>query len=278
MTSALVLLLAAVVGQAAAPPTIGAGSIDAPAVFERANQAFEEGVAALEDEPQRAERLLRQAAAGYRRLIEEAGIANARLHVNLANAHLLLDDVGRAILHYRRAERLDPNTPNLRTNLAEAKQRVRRNIDIESKPPLVEIVLGWRRALTERVRFQATLGAWAAAWLWLALAPLGVWRRRARWPALALALAAIVGGATLGADAWARASWSHGVVVAEETVGRKGPNGAAYEPSFNRPLPAGVEFRAVERRDDWLLARLADGRETWLSTDDVALVAFGSRD
>ena len=65
---------------------------------------------------------------------------------------------------------------------------------------------------------------------------------------------------------------NEGVIVAEQVVGRKGPDPVGYEPSFRAPLHAGVEFAIVEERSGWYLVRLRDDRETWLPVSAVERV------
>ncbi len=60
--------------------------------------------------------------------------------------------------------------------------------------------------------------------------------------------------------------------MAEQVVGRKGPDPVGYEPSFRAPLHAGVELSIVEERPGWYLVRLRDDRETWLPASAIERV------
>ncbi len=54
--------------------------------------------------------------------ILERGIESAPLYFNLANAYFKEGDLGRAVLNYLKAQRLDPSDPDIRHNLEFARQ------------------------------------------------------------------------------------------------------------------------------------------------------------
>ena len=62
-----------------------------------------------------------------------------------------------------------------------------------------------------------------------------------------------------------------GVILADEVIARKG-NSETYQPSFEAPLHAGTEFELIEKRKDWYLINLADGRKCWLPQHSVGLI------
>ena len=62
-----------------------------------------------------------------------------------------------------------------------------------------------------------------------------------------------------------------GVVVASETIARQG-DGQSYDPAFEDPLHAGVEFRVLEERPGWHRVELPDGRRCWLPDRDIQLL------
>lgn len=262
----LALLLFAVL----APRGVMARSAD-PRVqtLEAASEQFRLGAAMLAEEPIKAREHLRAAAAGFEQLAA-SGPATGALHYNLGNAYLLAGDLGRAILNYRRAERLTPHDENLQENLSIARTRVASRIEATAQSRLREALSFWHEAIPPRGRFGVFLAAWAIAWglvLWRVLggssAPVG-W-----WPAGAAAVVAVGSFASLAFEFRARAADQSAVITAEQTIGRKGPDAGAYEPSFTEPLHSGVELQIVERRPGWVLARLADGRETWIDAAAV---------
>lgn len=260
LLSALFLLL---------PSLAFASPIDARAILAESAEHFRAGAAALDTDRDLALRELDAAVAGYERVLADSGIRNGRLYYNVANAHLLKGDLGRAILNYRRAAELIPSDANLAANLAVARQRVATRIDAPAQERVRRALLFWHDETAPRTRFAIFLAANALAWGWLLL-------RRARprliggvWPAAALAAVAFAMMTSLIIDRRARADDDDAVIVEPQTIGRKGPDAAAYEPSFTEPLHAGVEITIVERRPGWVLVRLADSRETWLSEKSI---------
>jgi len=240
--------------------------------FSRANSVFEASVSLLGKNDSSATEGLRQSAAMYESIAEEHDIENSALLTNAANARLLAGQTGRAIALYHRALRINPADDNARTNLAVARTRAQADIAIDRSTGVVELLTSWRRALPAHTRAIITISAWTALWLWAALRVVGV---RAGTPmriALPLACVACAGGLTLAADTLSASTKPVGVVVANESIGRTGPDAAVYDPSFTKPLPEGVEFVVIDQRAGWVLGRLGDGRETWLRTSDIELV------
>ncbi len=243
---------------------------EAAAVFQEANELFRQANQATVDDPRGAYDLYRAAALRYQRLIEEGGIENGRLYYNLGNAYFRMDDLGRAILSYRRAERLLPGDPDLMQNLASARARRLDRFELETGAKALRTLLFWHFDLSFSVR-RLLLALFSGAF-W-ALAAWGVWRgRRApRGALLATGLLAAAMAASLGAEALGAASSEDGVVTAPETVARKG-DGETYEPAFTEPLHAGAEFRLLERRAGWYRGELPDGRAFWVAARDAELV------
>ncbi|MDD4918062.1 MAG: tetratricopeptide repeat protein [candidate division Zixibacteria bacterium] len=64
-------------------------------------------------------------AAGAYEDILKSGTASAQLYYNLGNAYFKQGDVGRAVLNYLRAQRLDPRDEDIRHNLEFARQFAR---------------------------------------------------------------------------------------------------------------------------------------------------------
>jgi SH3-like domain-containing protein len=94
------------------------------------------------------------------------------------------------------------------------------------------------------------------------------------WPALRIALLVIglVLGATIVVDRVIDARRPLAVVIADESILRKG-NGDGFDPQIAEPLGSGVEVLIREERPGWLRVRLADGTEGWLRAEDVERVA-----
>lgn len=268
--SLLAALLACVPARAAITPD------EQARILADASAAFAKGASQIDTDRAAGLESLRAAAAGFSRLIDEGGIENGRLYYNLANAQMLQGDLGRAIVNYRRAERLIPGDVNLVQNLAHARSRVATRIDASADTQVRSAVLGWHDRVPARVRFWAFAACNAAAWGIAALGFFRLVRGRTWWAVAVLGLGVLALGASLGASLQADGP-QDAVIVQPSVVGRKGPDASAYQPSFDEPLNAGVEGAVIEQRPGWSLLRLRDGRQTWLPEGSVELVNAPSR-
>lgn len=230
--------------------------------------AFDAAVAVQRSEPARAKELYREAQQGFLSLIH-AGALNADLEFNLANTEYRLGNIGRAVLHYRRALRLDPGHDDARANLDYVRRQVR--------PPLAASAgagrldpLSWHTRASLRVRFWIAAAASAAGWLALML-----WLRRRLRPLLVVGVAAALLGSLAGASAmWQLADESarpHAVVANAAATLRLG-RGEGYDPALREALGPGVELRILEERAGWVEVRLSDGTRGWLPAESVERV------
>lgn len=199
-----------------------------------------------------------------------SGIVNGQLYANIANTWYRLGDLGRAMVNYRRAEAYLPDDANLRHNAEFVASLRKDHIELQQREKVLHTLFFWHYDLPFRVRLLLFAGCYALAW-GLAIARLG---SRAALLKRALAAAALIAAllaGSLGIDAITSRSERAGVIVAAETIARKG-DGLAYQPAFNEPLHAGTEFRLIEKRGDWLQVELASGSRCWLQADAVEMV------
>ncbi len=262
--------IAAIVGIAVACPAfaLDAASDSASSSredrFAAANRAFDRGMAADGEDR---DTLLRTAAEGYRELLYDDAVENGYLHYNLGNTYYALGDIGRAILEYRRAERLIPSDARLAENLDAA---IRRRIDADTHGEFTRIVrtlslrnywIGYRQTAT-------VFGiAFVAFWAWLAI---GLFRRPFGYRVVAalLGLIWLAAGAAGVFYVASEASNRDGVLLADESVARKGP-GTSYERAYEAPLHAGTEFETIEERGGWWNIRFDNGDTCWIRADDA---------
>lgn len=236
-------------------------------LLEQANRAFEQALTS--QEPQAAQGLFLQAIAGYEQLIA-AGVHNAKLYYNLGNAYFRRNDLGRAILQYRRGLRLEPGNRRLQANLSYARSQRVDQIDGARQDSVLHHVLFWQRELGPRAQWTLALTGYGLAW---ACAMVQRFRRHPAWR-WAMVGAACFGGAFLVSTLLTHTQNTAnraGVVVAEEVVVRKG-NGESYAPQLPQPLHAGTEFDVLEERGVWLAIRLANGTDGWIRRDSAALL------
>ena len=129
-------------------------------------QAFDRGSELVAHDPSEAARSYQAAAAAFQRLVD-AGVVNGKLYYNLGNARLKCGQLGQAIAHYRRAEKLIPTDARLSENLDYARSLCRYNIPERTERAVARTLLFWHYDTPLKARFVAGLGAYALFWVLL---------------------------------------------------------------------------------------------------------------
>jgi hypothetical protein len=158
-----------------------------------------------------------QAIQAYEQLVAQ-GAQDSVLFYNLGNAYLQQGDLGRAILNYQRAARLDPRDADIQANLAYARSLVVDPLpDVPGGPldVLSNLTGSW---LTLNETALLSLGLWflfgGVLLAWRQLAP-GRARTGMAYAALAASLLVAVAGLSLGSRIYAERTQPAGVVVAD---------------------------------------------------------------
>ncbi len=298
MAHLMLLLLCGIwtAGPAAAQSSLAVGPV---AWLTEAQQRFAAGneLAAAGREADAAQEF-RAALLRYEGAAEALGRSNGFLLYNIGNTYLRLGDVGRAILHYREAQRFIPSDPNLRQSLRHARSLRRDRIDTDAAGSVLRLLFFWHHAWPLQLRVTLFLAAANLLWFlallsalggvlgtvtalpkplarvreWLAATGTGRYLRR-RVAAALLAGAGVVAAAAGGSVATELLSPGPeaAVIVASEVTARRGDSDA-YEPSFVTPLHSGTELLVLEERNDWFHVRLADSRRAWLPAHALDVV------
>lgn len=246
---------------AVAPPPLSspltpAAAEDADALLEQGNQAYLHGD-------------FKTAIDAYEQLVS-LGIVHEDLYYVLGNAYAKADRLGPAILNYERALALDPDQEDARANLQLCRDSVSRRWQDKLVNPSADPL--WMRALALFTAGDLTLlflGLYVVLFglaLLVYLLPSGF----ARVAAAALLIFAIVGtagaGTLLAGRWWLVHQAEFGIALPDELAVKEGPD-AAYQTSFL--IHAGLRVRVVEKEQDWLHVRLANGLEGWVRDRDV---------
>ncbi len=266
-----ILITSAIVVAAIAGRTFA--SADDPrlrAEFDQALTEFDQAQASLADDPAGSRQLFRAAAQRFASIIA-AGVRNGRLEFNLANCYLQAGDIGRAILHYRRAERLIPADPMLKDNLETARSRCLTSIRPTRRSAFLKNLVFLHYQTSDAARFSAALGLYVLVWAFLIVRTLAP-RRAFTIAAVVCAAGAAAAGTSVAANRWADRNAPDGVIIHMDVVVSKGP-GRGYQRKFEQPLQPGVEFTLGERaRSGWWRIELADGKSGWIESDHAELI------
>ena len=212
---------------------------------------------------------LDKAAARYERAASDETFANGKLFYNLGNVYFMKDDLGRAILNYRKAERYLPFDKKLQDNMAFARSR---RVDVieehEQKRVMktlfflhYDLPLVWREGIL----------LICVALFWASLAALR-WHK-AGWLRWVMGLSCI-GAVVFGVSVWLsyrEMRQPSAVIVAKQVEARKGGS-EAYDKSFEKPLHAGTEVTLTDDNGGWVEVRLGNGETGWLPKDAVGIV------
>ena len=238
--------------------------------FTQANEAFSKANKIIDD-PDEAQTLYLQAIVGYERIIQSGGIHNAKLYYNLANSYLLTDDLGRAILNYRRAQRLDSSNPDIHKNLNFARSKRSDQFAVTTQKKILERLFFWHYDFSMKTRFVIGGICVSIMCLWLILR---VWivKWAAVIPICSIMLLVLFGMiVSLVVEQHALSTHRSGVIVANSVVARQGDSDN-YPESFNKPLHTGVEFDIIEKRPGWLHIKLPNGQNAWIPDYSAELI------
>jgi len=238
--------------------------------FTQANDAFAKANQAADD-TQQAQTFYQDAIDGYERIIGSGEIHNAKLFYNLANSYLLTDDLGRAILNYRRAQRLDGSNPDIHKNLNFARGKRTDQFAVTTQKKILERLFFWHYDFSMETRFIIGGSCFAVFCIWLLLR---LWL--VRWPVVApvcciMMLISIAMIVSVAVEQYALATHRSGVIISNAVIARQG-DGDNYPESFNEPLNAGVEFDVIEQRPGWFHIELSNGQDTWIPTQSAELI------
>ena len=234
-----------------------------------AEDAFRRATELDMTDPRAARDYYRRAILHYESIVR-SGVRNAKLYYDIGNSWFRLDDIGRAILNYRRALLYDPADPNIEQNLRYARSRRTNRIETRQRERVFKTLFFIHYDVPTRIRFGIFLGAFLAFWT---AAVVAVFFRRGWLRNLMIALAAVcvIFLASLVAEKLSLGRNPAGVIVAPEVVARKG-DGETYQPAFTAPLSSGTEFSLLERRPEWWYVELEDGARCWIPAGSGELV------
>lgn len=239
-------------------------------LFEKANESFSRGNSILDDEQSR-EQAYENAILGYETIIKEGKVSNPKLYYNLANAYFLKGELGKAIVNYRRAERLDDWDTNISKNLAYARSRRVDKFQTPTEKKVLETLFFWHYDFAQRSRFLAGLISFVCFCVCVSVLIMKGRKCRLLVPAVILFILGLGFGISVLVESQSAARSEYGVITAEEVIARQG-DGENYPESFKGGLHEGTEFEVVEKRGNWIHILLPDGSDSWVQSSAVELI------
>lgn len=230
--------------------------------FRRANQA--------QDKTQ-ADKLYQKAILGYETIIDQADIHSPGLYYNLANSYMLKGDIGRAILNYRRAYKLDQSDPYIQKNLDFARTRRVDKIEMAVEKKVLSRLFFWHYDFSTSVKFYTSLALFVIICV---LISVRIWYSRIpglTWLTVILAVVFFCMAVSVGVDQYIMTNYKSGVIIAGEVTARQG-DGDNYEMAFKDPLHAGTEFEVIEQRPGWIHISLSSGDDAWIPEASAGII------
>ena len=238
-------------------------------LFNQANEAFRQANS-IENNA-RADELYEKAILSYEKIINEGKIENAGLYYNLGNAYLLKENIGKAILNYRRAQKLNSSDANIQKNLEFARSQRIDKITPKTRERIMETLFFWHYDFSLRRKFILACLFFAAFCITLTVI---VWFGRTAPTSVTAVITGILMLCFLASvvmETRERARLVCGVITVSDVVARQG-DGQNYPESFKDPLHIGTEFDVLERRLGWLHIRLSDDSDTWIPSNTAELI------
>jgi tetratricopeptide (TPR) repeat protein len=204
--------------------------------------------------------------------IEELGFVSTALYFNMGNAYYKLDQVGRAILYYERALRLDPKDEDVLANLGIANQAT---VDKITPPPEFALASWLRWAL---YLFPVSILLRSLAVIYLALGGLAVTLIVARGglfsslirKAALFAMVLLTATSILFLAQWQDSrNRVEAVVLAEELPAMDAPGDGGTE-LFS--IHEGTKVRIDDTSNGWVEIVLLDGKIGWVSSDGIEVI------
>ena len=238
-------------------------------LIEEANTLFSEANDLSATSLDQAQELYQKAALRYERALKDGNLKNGMLYYNLGNTYFQTGDLGRAILNYRRAELYEPNNPNLKQNLAFARQQRKDSFQAEDKTKALKNLLFLHYDLSFGTRFTVFSLLFITFWT-AATVALFFKLPFLKWVLSISGALSVFFLLSLLASSSSLKSKQEGVIV-ENATARQGDS-ESYAPSFETPLHQGTEFTILEERPNWIQVRLSDDRECWLPTKSIETI------
>jgi hypothetical protein len=235
-------------------PVLHADGGEISQLFLEANQAYEKGD-------------YRTSANLYEKVLN-SGIHSGMIHYNLGNCYTKIGQTGKALLNYRRAERLMPRDGDLRFNLQYILDQRKDKIETKSKVPFARAFFFWYYWLSIKELLFIFIAVNFLFWS-LSLFLLYKQNEMLRWLRGIAFCLFLIFGISLGIKTYAQKLIHHGIVVSSEATVRSG-NGHQHSPLFI--LHECSEFRIHETAKGWMKISLADGKIGWISSEAIQII------
>ncbi|MCF6147849.1 MAG: tetratricopeptide repeat protein [Candidatus Kuenenia sp.] len=215
--------------------------------FATANENHLEAVKFIaEKNLQEANKKLEEAALQYEMIISK-GFRNGRVYYNLGNTYYRLGEVGKAILNYRKAQRLMPRNAELDANLRLAKNSIEDKEVYHETPAVIQRVLFWFFLMNQNEIITLSVSLYIIVMvLFIALIILKYqWLKRV---IIGFSVGLLIAVVSLGIKIYVEQGTDRGVIITKKCPVRYGP-GEEYETKYE--IHEGVECIVEQVKGKW---------------------------
>ncbi|OQX85453.1 hypothetical protein B6D60_07790 [candidate division KSB1 bacterium 4484_87] len=196
--------------------------------------------------------------------ILQNGYENWALYYNLGNAYYRLGRLGKAILNFERAYRLNPDNEDVLFNLNLAKMRAVDNIPV---PPLTEWMQKVKYAMSMSVIVWLTVGLYFLLAILISMRILvkkKFWRRLAKISLVPIIVGLLLMSSLFYLRVHEETSVKYAILLVEKTDVLGSPDQSG---TILFSLHEGVKFKVESYNDGWARIRLANGNVGWVKKD-----------
>ncbi|MEN6511831.1 MAG: tetratricopeptide repeat protein [Chloroherpetonaceae bacterium] len=203
----------------------------------------------------------------YNHLVNQ-GIISANIYFNLANSYYRNNNIGKAILYYNRAKRLDPNDYDINSNLQIAKLKT-----IDKIQPLPKFFLtAWVEDISKS-QSPETFGVLSIifSFLGFGLLTLYIYSRKAKWKRISffsgiVSLLIMIAFLLLAFKGNSyRLSDNEGIVIPASVYIKSSPDKSSTDLFI---LHEGTEIEVLDKVSNWSRIRIANGNQGWIEDMD----------
>lgn len=204
--------------------------------------------------------------------IEKAGMASVKLYYNMGGAYFKNGQIGKAVLYYNKALRIDPTDEDTQYNLRVANGYVKDQIEVVPEFFVSRWVRSVRTAVNSNTWAVISLvsGLLMLVALMVYLLPLGLTLRK-----VGFSLAVVMGALTLlsvnfASEQRRNALHSSDAIVMLGAAPVKSSPDRTSKDIF--VIHEGTQVTVLDRLGDWCQVSIADGNKGWLPASSIELI------
>lgn len=205
--------------------------------------------------------------------IADKGYESANLYYNLGNSYYRAGNMGKAVVYYKKALKLEPSNADAKANLAMAKARC---VDkIEQVPEFM--VVTWVKKLRDTFSSDTWAYIGLVAVFFLCVIPL-FFRyvikngsgKRVAFILWLIVLVVVILSFAFSFSSYKKAKGGDEAVVVSAVGSIKSSPSQDGNPVFI--LHQGTDVKILETVEDWCKIEIADGRQGWVKSSDLEVI------